>query len=327
MTDLGLIVCAAFLFVLGVVASGCESAYFAADRIRLRHLAATGSRRARRALELSADPERVLATLLAVYNMAEVGCSAVCTALAIRWFGESAVTVVTIVLVPVWLVFNQIIPKALFLSYATQAMVIFGDAIRLCSKLMMPLVRPTARFTEALTRKLPAAADSSQQLNVSMEELLLHIGDSRSAGLIAPETIALIDRAIELKSLSARDVMTPLANVVMLDADAPVDSYAAVIAREHFSRYPVYRGARSNVIGILSVHEYVTTPNREALRDSLREPYFVVETTRISDLMVHMREQGRHMVMERDVSGNVTGMTTLDDVLKRLVGVIVDEFD
>ena len=63
------------------------------------------------------------------------------------------------------------------------------------------------------------------------------------------------------------------------------------------------------------------------LLDSLREPYFVVENARISDIMVHMREQGRHMVVVRDPAGQVIGMTTLDDVLKRLVGVIVAEVD
>lgn len=326
MSDLGLVVAAGFMFAVGVLASGLETAFFAADRIRLRHLAAMGSRRARRALDLSGDPERVLTTLLAAYNFAEVGCSAICTALAIRWFGESAVTVVTIVLVPVWLLFNQIIPKALFLSYATQATVMFADAIRAGSSLMVPLVRPTARLTEALTRSLPAGS-SHDQFNVTMEELLIHIGDSKSAGLIAPETTLLIDRAIELKALSAHNVMTPIANVVMLDADAPIDSYAATIARERYSRYPVYRGTRNNVIGMLSVHEYVTTTDREALRETLREPSFVAENARISDIMVHMREKGRHMVMVRGATGELVGMTTLDDVLKRLVGVIVDEFD
>jgi CBS domain containing-hemolysin-like protein len=319
-------VAAAFLFALGIIASGCETAFFASDRIRLRHIAATGSHRAQRALDLSADPERVLTTLLAIYALAEVGCSAVCTALAVRWFGASATTVVTIVLVPVWLIFNQIIPKALFLSYATPATVVFGDAIRVASLVLMPLVRPTARVTEALTAKL-GGVEARDDVQVSMEELLVHIGDSRSAGLLAPETTAFIERAIALKSFSVRDVTTPLARVTMLDADAPVESYAAVIEREGFSRYPVYRGTRSHVIGILSVHEYVTSSNREALRDSLREPYFVVENARLSDILAHMREAGRHMVMVRDTHGNLTGMTTLDDVLKRLVGVIVDEFD
>jgi CBS domain containing-hemolysin-like protein len=325
-SDLGLIFLALLMFALGVIASGCETAFFAADRIRLRHLAATGSKRARRALDMTSDPERVLATLLAVYNFAEVGCSAVCTALATRWFGESAITVVTAGLVPVWLVFNQIIPKALFLSYATPATVLFADATRVSAALLMPLVRPAARITEALTR--PSADRGAQGgIQVSMEELLIHIGDSKSAGLIAPETTALIDRAIELKSLAVRDVTTPLASVVMLDADAPADAYAETIAREKFSRYPVYRGTKNNVIGVLSVHEYVTAPDRTSLADHLREVYFVAENARISDIMVHMREHGRHLAMVRDSTGRLTGMTTLDDVLKRLVGVIVDEFD
>ena len=155
MSDFALIVTALLMFGLGVIASGCETAFFAADRIRLRHLATTGSKRARRALDMTHDPERVLATLLAVYNVAEVGCSAVCTVLATRWFGESAITVVTVGLVPVWLVFNQIIPKALFLSYATSATVMFSDSIRVSSMILMPLVRRFGVVTYSCTERIP----------------------------------------------------------------------------------------------------------------------------------------------------------------------------
>jgi putative hemolysin len=325
-TDLTLVVVAAVAFAVGAVASGCETAYFAADTIRLRHLSASGSRRAGRALDLSSDPERFLSTLLVSYNLAEVGCTAVCTALATHWVGDSATTVTTLVLVPVWLVFNQIIPKGLFLYYATPAAVFFADAVSAASSILYPLAKPLALLTDALTRFLPIAP-SSRLLNVSTEELLFHIGDSKSAGLIAPETTALIDRAIELKALSAHDVMTPIDTVVMLDVDAPVDSYAEIMTRERFSRYPVYRGDSSNVIGVLSVHEYVTAADREALRDNLRPPYVVAARAPLSEVLVHMREGGSHMAMIRDAGGAVVGITTLDDVLERLVGVIVDEFD
>ncbi|MCI0452621.1 MAG: hemolysin family protein [Candidatus Latescibacteria bacterium] len=326
MSDLGLVVVAGIAFAIGVLASGCETAFFAADRLRLRHLAATGSKRAAHALDLSSNPEHFLSTLLVSYNLAEVGCTAVYTALATRWFGDSATTVVTLVLVPVWLVFNQIIPKSLFLYYATPAAVAFAGAVRAVSSLLYPLVKPLSLLTDALTRFLPADP-STRLLNVSTEELLFHIGDSRSAGLIAPETTALIDRAIELKQLAVRDVVRPIDQVVMLDADAPIESYAQVIAREGFSRYPVYRGDRGNVIGILSVHEYVTSTDREALRAGLRPPFFVAASAALSDVLVQMREGGRHMALVRESGGEVAGITTLDDILRRLVGAIVDEFD
>ncbi len=326
MTDLGLLVVGGIAFAVGVIASGCETAFFAADRLRLRHLAATGSKRATHALDLSSNPESFLSTLLVSYNLAEVGCTAVCTAIATRWFGDSATTVVTLVLVPVWLVFNQIIPKGLFLYYATPAAVAFAGAVRAASSLLYPLAKPLSLLTDALTRFLPADP-STRLLNVSTEELLFHIGDSRSAGLIAPETTALIDRAIELKQLAVRDAVTPIEQVVMLDVDAPVESYAAVIAREGFSRYPVYRGERTNIIGFLSVHEYATSTDREALRAGLRPPFFVPASAALSDVLVQMREGGRHMAVIREASGEIAGITTLDDILRRLVGVIVDEFD
>ncbi len=326
MSDFGLLVVAGIAFAVGVIASGCETAFFAADRLRLRHLATTGSKRAARALHLSANPEQFLSTALVSYNLAEVGCTAVCTALAARWFGDSATTVVTLVLVPVWLVFNQIIPKGLFLYYATPAAVAFADPVRVASSLLYPLAKPLSMLTDALTRFLPADP-STRMLNVSTEELLFHIGDSHSAGLIAPETTALIDRAIELKQLVVRDVVKPVDRVVMLDVDAPVGSYADVIAREGFSRYPVYRGDRGNVIGILSVHEYVTSTDREALRAALRSPYVVSVTAALPEVLVQMREDGSHMAMVRDGNGALAGITTLDDILRRLVGAIVDEFD
>lgn len=326
MTDFHLIVLALLAFAVGVFNSGCETALFAADRIRLRHLTTTGSRRAQRVLDLTAKPERFLSTILVGYNLAEVGCTALCTALAARHFGDSATTIVTITLVPVWLLFNQIIPKGLILSYATQAAVASVDVVRLFSAILYPVSRPIALLTNFLTRSLPVRS-SARLLNVTQEELLFHIGDSRSAGLIAPETTALIDRAIELKELTVREVMLPLASVVMLDADAPAASYAEVIAREKYSRYPAYRGERSNVVGVVSVHEYVTAHDREALRRQMRPPYAVAGDARLSDVLLQMREGGRHMALVSSASGACIGITTLDDILKRVVGVIVDEFD
>jgi CBS domain containing-hemolysin-like protein len=75
------------------------------------------------------------------------------------------------------------------------------------------------------------------------------------------------------------------------------------------------------------VHEYVTAHDRESLREALREPFWVSVDARLSDVLVQMREGGRHFAMIRDREGRTVGMTTLDDILKRLVGVIVDEFD
>jgi putative hemolysin len=325
-SDTGLIVVAVVAFILGAFYSGSETAFISADRLRLRHLAASGDQRARHVLGFLDRPRYFLSAVLVGTNLAIIGCTTAFTMVVTRHYGDSGATIATLILVPLTLVLNEIIPKGLFLYYSTRAALASVGALRVLTWCMYPIVHTFSFLSELFTRFLPINP-SSRLLNVSMEELLFHIGDSRGAGLIAPETTKLIDRAIELKELSLRDVMTPLAAVVMLDGDIPFDKQREVIAREGFSRYPVFRGERSNVVGVVSVHEFVTSRNLDALRRDLRPPYAVDEDAVLSDVLLQMREGGRHMALIRDADGVCVGMTTLDDILKRLVGVIVDEFD
>lgn len=325
MSDLTLWIIAVTAFVLGMFYSGSETAFIAADRIRLRHLAGKGNRRARHALALVEKPGYFLSAVLVGTNLAVIGCTTTFTAIATRHFGESGPLVATAILVPFFLLFNEIIPKGLFLSYANRAALLSIGPLRALTRILHPIVITFSAAADALTRALPASKDA-QQPGMSMEELLFHIGDSREAGLLPAETTKLVDRAIELKALRARDVMTPLADTVMVDADAPVGSYAEVFAREGFSRLPVYRGERNDVVGVVSVHEYVTASDREALRAGLQAPYMIGLDTPIVDVLLRMRERGRHMAMIHDEGGVVVGMTTLEDILERFVGAITDEF-
>jgi len=312
-------------FVLGAFYSGSETAFIAANRVRMRHLAARGNRRAQRVIDMLADPERFLSSVLVGTNFAVIGCTSTFTAIATRHFGGDGATVATLILVPVILIFNEIIPKGVFLYYANRAALLSVGPLHATTVVLAPVVRAFSWATSVLTRVLPSGGHATR-VNMTMEELLFHIGDSREAGLLAPETTALVERAIALKNLCARDVMVPLDDIVMVDADAPVDSYAEVFAREGFSRFPLHRGERHNVVGILSVHEYMTTPDRESLRSRLSAPYRISLDTPIVDVLFRMREQGRHMAMIQDADGVVAGMATMEDILERFVGAIVDEF-
>lgn len=312
-------------FVLGMFYSGSETALIAADRIRLRHLAAHGDRRARDVLSLVESPGYFLSAVLVGTNLAVIGCTTAFTAIATRRFGDSGPLIATLILVPGFLLFNEIIPKGLFLSYANRSALLSIGPLRALTRILHPVVWLFSRAADGLTRMLPAHAEG-RRIDMTMEELFFHIGDSHEAGLIAPETTALVDRAMALKKLCARDVMVPLDDVVMLDGDARAATYGEVFAREGFSRLPVYRGRHDNVVGVMSVHEYLTSPDSEALRDGLAAPYRIALETPIVDVLLRMREQGRHMAMIHDTRGAIVGMTTMEDILEPFVGAIADEF-
>jgi len=160
-----------------------------------------------------------------------------------------------------------------------------------------------------------------------MEELLFHIGDSGEAGLISPETSNLARRAIELKDLRARDVMVPLDSVVMVEFDSTLEEFAQLFAAVGYSRLPVFRSERGDVVGILSVHELMKDRGADDLRGNLRPPYTISIDTPIVEVLFQMKEQGRHMGMIEDEQHVVVGMTTLEDILEKFVGAIADEFN
>jgi len=311
--------------VLGAFYSGSETAFFAADRVRLRHLSEKGDARGRHVLEFLAAPEYFLSAVLVGTNLSVTACTTAFTAIATRHFGDSGPTVATVVLVPTILLFSEIVPKGVFLYYANRSALASVEPLRLFTKILFPVVKAFSVLADALTRFLPTNPDSNR-INMTMEELLFHLGDSREAGLIAAETTSLAERALELRDLAVGEVITPLDRVVMVDADAPSSTYAEIFAREGFSRFPLFRGTRDNIVGVMSVHEFMTSPDVDKLRDGLRRPYSVPMQTPIADVLFVMREEGRHMAVVTDADGGVVGVTTMEDILERMVGAIKDEF-
>jgi CBS domain containing-hemolysin-like protein len=313
-------------FALGAFYSGSETALIACDRIRIRHLADKGNKRARLVLGLLEDPKYFLSAVLVGTNIAVTGCTATFTAICTRHFGARGDEIATLVLVPVFLVFNEIIPKGLFLYYANRAALAAVYPLRVLSLVFFPVIKLFSNTADLVTRLLPGD-NAGSNLRLTMEEFLYHVDDSGEAGLIAPETIALANRALELKDLRASDVVVPLDDVVMVDGDTSLEEITGVFRQEGYSRLPVFRGGRGNIEGILSVHELMKCAMTEEMLGQLRKPYTISLDTPIVEVMFRMKDRGRHMALVTDGSGAVVGMTTLEDILEKFVGAIADEFN
>ncbi len=325
MSDVTLWMIAAVAFAFGAFYSGTETALIAANRIRLRGMSRDGNKRAQMVLDFVEDSKYMLSAVLVGTNLAVTACSSTVTALATRHYGEQGAAVATIALVPLFLVFNEIIPKGVFLYYSNRAAIAAIVPIRWLSRILHPVILFFSSVSSALTRRMPSSPGSSY--GVKGEELLFHIDDSHEAGLIADETIRLLERAVGLKQLTARDVMKSLDDVAMISFDESVDRYTTTFIQTGYSRMPVFTGDRSNIVGVLSVHDLMRMRDPESLREQLPRPYTISMSTPIVDVLFEMREKGRHMAMVVDNDGAMVGMTTMEDILERFVGAISDEFN
>jgi putative hemolysin len=312
-------------FVLAAFFAGAETAIIAADRVRMRHLAARRNKRAVEVLGYFADPSHFLSLVLVGTNLGVIGCTVTFTAILVAYLGDSGAAVATAILVPLLLVFEEIIPKGLFLYYADRAALFSVYPLKFFGVLLFPVVTSFSLVSRVLAKVLRAKTDGAR-IQMTTEELLFHLKESRDAGLIPKDTLTLASRAFEFLELAAKDVMIPVENVVMVASGLDIEEYERIFFDTRFTRIPVYRRSRDDFAGVLSVRSLLEARGPQGGRPLLEEPYEVGVDTPISEILVRMRNQGGHMAMVRNEEGAIVGMTTLDDVLEKLVGAMSDEF-
>lgn len=140
----------------------------------------------------------------------------------------------------------------------------------------------------------------------------------------------LISNVLDLRDMTASDVMIPRADIVSISDKTPIEELLALLAERQHSRLPVYRETLDNVIGSIHVKDILSTLARgEKLNilDLVRDVPIVSPSMPILDLLLQMRLTRKHMALVIDEYGGVDGLITIGDVIESIVGEIDDEHD
>ena len=95
--------------LLTAVLSAAEMAFIAANRVRMRHLAESGDPVAARYLEAFRHPEHVLSAAMIGVTVAHIAASSLATWALLPVAGGWAAFVATVALVPVMLIFGEVL--------------------------------------------------------------------------------------------------------------------------------------------------------------------------------------------------------------------------
>jgi CBS domain containing-hemolysin-like protein len=164
---------------------------------------------------------------------------------------------------------------------------------------------------------------------VTEEELLTFVEVVEEEGEIKEEEKELIHNIFEFDDTNAYEIMTPRADMYVIDVDDELRVHE--IVKSGFSRIPVIRGDIDHVVGILNIKDlfmrHLTANAPLDVRQLMQPPYFVPENKKLDSLLRQFKRRKSHLAIVVDEHGGVAGLITLEDVLEEIVGEISDETD
>ena len=313
------------LFVLLVLSgffSSAETALFSISKAKAIHLAKEKGRTNTLIKKMKDDPHRLLSTILIGNNLVNVGASAMATAITIGLVESHAVGIATGIMTLAILIFGEIFPK----SIATRNNILIARLVIIpiywISILFYPIIL-FLNFIPKLTGKI------HKKPFVTEAELMTFVEVVEEEGGIEEEEKELIENIFEFDDTNASEIMTPRADMFVIDGDEELKLQE--IVKSGFTRIPVIAGDIDHVIGILNVKDLLThratSDETVDVRKIMREPYFVPENKKLDNLLQQFKKRKQHMAIIVDEHGGVSGLITLEDALEEIVGEIIDETD
>ncbi|KAB2006050.1 hypothetical protein ES319_D11G314300v1 [Gossypium barbadense] len=281
---------------------------------------------------LSSDVTRFLTTILIGTTVVNIGATALVTDAATAIFGEAGVTAATGVMTVAILLLTEITPKSIAVHNPTEVARFVVRPVAWLSVILYPVGRVVTYLSMGMLKILGLKGKSEPY--VTEDELKLMLRGAELSGAIEEEEQDMIENVLEIKDTHVREVMTPLVDVVAIDASSTLVEFHNLWLTHQYSRVPAFEQRIDNIVGIayaMDLLDYV--PKGELLEsttvgDMAHKPaYFVPDSMSVWNLLREFRIRKVHMAVVLNEYGGTVGIVTLEDVVEEIVGEIFDEND
>jgi putative hemolysin len=315
-------------FALAAFFSLSETAIFASNKYKIRHLASQGTKPAQKLILWLEAPDKLLATLLLGNNFANIGAATVSAAIVSRFVSSPdalniALAIETVVLTIVILLFCELGPKALAARYPERISLRVVLPIEVCMRLFYPVTKYGLKIAGFFFHSVRQSSMSVVS-GASDAELRALLNTNRH------EHARMLERVLEFSERQVKDVMIPRMEVTAIDINTPFDELLLIVESTRYSRFPIYQGVLDNVVGILhgkDLMPYMHYPKTFRLSQLLRKPVFIPDTARLNNAIRLLQNAQTHLGIVVDEHGGVDGIVTIEDLIEQIVGEIQDEHD
>jgi len=337
LSDILMSVVLIILLYLSSFFSSSETALTTVNKIKIKKLCDEGNKSALIVDKLLSNPSKMLSVILVGNNIVNISASSIATVFATTLCSRHNVPdaasvgagLSTGVLTFLVLIFGEITPKSKATINAEKIALKNAKYINGLSYILTPICFIVDSLANLLLRLLGVNMNVETAL-ITEKELRAIVDVSHEEGVIESEERKMITNIVDFGDSVAKDIMVPQIDICYIDADATYEELMEAFNKDKFSRMPVYKDSKDNIIGIINLKDiffYQKDIENFNIEELIRKPHYTFEFKKTSELFVEMKKDSIPISIVLDEYGSTAGLITMEDLIEEIVGEIRDEYD
>lgn len=314
-----------------------EISIISARKSRLEADEKRGSKAARTALKLAADPDIFLSTiqigitligiLTGLYSGDKL--SGYLSPIFVDWglsesVASSLASIIIVVIVTyLTLILGELVPKRIGMAVADGAAKLMARPIYWLSVATKPFVWILAKSTSALVRLLGVKDSDNHVTEADIRSILQ---EGTESGEVKKVEQDIVERVFLMGDHKVSSIMTHRSDIISLDLKATSDEIRATLAVDLHDKYPVIDRTTNRIHGIVSLKDLILRLDDDdfSLEAVTRPAPALHENMSIYDSLEQLKANGAGCALVFDEFGECQGIITFRDILEGLVGIIND---
>lgn len=297
------------------------------NKYRIRHLSRKGNREAKLTEKLLKHPEKLIAFILFGNNLVNFIAASIVGVVSMEIGGPAGVAIGTLLLTLVVLLFAESAPKTIAAIFpekiALPASLIYYPLV----KMMSPILGIINFFTNIILKALGSVPNQNDE-KLSIDELKTLIHDGMTKTSVDRQKIMM--GVLDLGNITVEDIMLPHNEILGIDLSDSRAINQKIIQQNFHSELPVYQDVLDNIKGVLDLPNFLKKTdlslyNNEMVLNHIQQPYFIPETTTLSQQLIEFKKKKEKLGFAVDEYGNIQGLVTIEDIFEEIVGDYLEE--
>jgi len=318
------------LLLLSALSSGSETALTAVSKQRAFRQRDKGAKNANFILKIKDFKDEFITGILLANNLFNILATALMTELLVSEFGGLGVTVATIFMTLMIVIFSEVTPKIFAINKPMTFALRVSKFFYFYTKLIKPIVNLINKISNKIIKiiGLNLNADQSKIIEEEFEGAVQLQKQYSKDGEYEADYMSNI---LELKKLKVDELMTHRNEILFINLDDPYKQNLKIISTSAYTRIPVIKGNFNNLIGIFDIRDLLKDSSMEESNESIErntsQPVYIPQNKLAMKQLIDFKSSREHMVLIVDEYGEIQGLITLEDIIEEIIGEIFDETD